>query len=195
MGVVKGQDHTISPVSNSFAFFLFHINQIFMRYSYFEIWPWKINGQGHGWDQSHIIHTISKRCTSFSFHINRNNHSWDMSNRVFYLAKYRWNFQKEIWQKKKVSKKSHQVISMTRGISLPGFVVIGWVVLTLSCRQANFCFNATAVTLGQGHRKVIQYIFPDLYFLCPKYLSFSPNGFWRDKQKSLRRRRQRTEKH
>ena len=28
MGVVKGQDHTISPVSNSFAFFLFHTNQI-----------------------------------------------------------------------------------------------------------------------------------------------------------------------
>ena len=28
MGVVKGQDHTVSSVSNWFAFFLFHINQI-----------------------------------------------------------------------------------------------------------------------------------------------------------------------
>ena len=28
MGVVKWQDHTVSPVSNWFAFFLFHINQI-----------------------------------------------------------------------------------------------------------------------------------------------------------------------
>ena len=28
MGVVKGQDHTVSPVSNWFAFFLFHINQL-----------------------------------------------------------------------------------------------------------------------------------------------------------------------
>ena len=27
--------------------------------------------------------------------------------------------------------------------------------------------NATAATLGQGHAKVIQYISPDLYFLCP----------------------------
>ena len=37
--------------------------------------------------------------------------------------------------------------------------------------------NVTAMTLGQGHQKVIQYIFPDQYFLCPKYLSFSSNGF------------------
>ena len=28
MGVVKAQDHTVSPVSNRFAAFLFHINQI-----------------------------------------------------------------------------------------------------------------------------------------------------------------------
>ena len=27
--------------------------------------------------------------------------------------------------------------------------------------------NAPAVTLGQGHREVIQCIFPDLYFLVP----------------------------
>ena len=37
--------------------------------------------------------------------------------------------------------------------------------------------NVIAVTLGQGHQKVIQYIFPALYFLCPKYLSFSWNIF------------------
>ena len=36
--------------------------------------------------------------------------------------------------------------------------------------------NATAVTLSQGHGKVIQYISPDLYILCPKYLRFSSNG-------------------
>ena len=33
------------------------------------------------------------------------------------------------------------------------------------------------MTLGQGQQKVIQYIFPDLYFLCPKYLRWSWNGF------------------
>ena len=37
--------------------------------------------------------------------------------------------------------------------------------------------NATAVTLSQGHGKVIQYIFPDLYFLCLKCVSFSSNSF------------------
>ena len=33
--------------------------------------------------------------------------------------------------------------------------------------------DATTVTLGQGHGKVIQYISPDPYILCAKYLSFS----------------------
>ena len=37
--------------------------------------------------------------------------------------------------------------------------------------------DATAVTLGQGHRKVIQCIYPDLQILCAKYLRFSWKGF------------------
>ena len=37
--------------------------------------------------------------------------------------------------------------------------------------------DATATTLGQGHGKVIQYISPDPYILCAKYLRFSSNGF------------------
>ena len=37
--------------------------------------------------------------------------------------------------------------------------------------------NATAVTLGQGHGKVIQYISPYPYILCAKYQRFSWNGF------------------
>ena len=37
--------------------------------------------------------------------------------------------------------------------------------------------DATAMTLGQGHGKVIQYIFPDPYILCSKYLRFSSKGF------------------
>ena len=35
--------------------------------------------------------------------------------------------------------------------------------------------DATAVALGQGHGKFIQYILPDQYILCSKYLS-SSNG-------------------
>ena len=37
--------------------------------------------------------------------------------------------------------------------------------------------NATAMTLGQGHGKVIQYISPDSYILCAKYVRFSWNDF------------------
>ena len=37
--------------------------------------------------------------------------------------------------------------------------------------------DATAMTLGQGHGKVIQYISPDPCIVCAKYLSFSSNGF------------------
>ena len=36
---------------------------------------------------------------------------------------------------------------------------------------------ATAVILGQGHGKVFQYISPDPYIFCTKYLRFSSNGF------------------
>ena len=37
--------------------------------------------------------------------------------------------------------------------------------------------NATAVTLGQGHGKVIQYISPDPYILCAINQKFSSNRF------------------
>ena len=37
--------------------------------------------------------------------------------------------------------------------------------------------DATAVTFGQGHGKVNQYISPDPYILCAKYVRFSWNGF------------------
>ena len=36
------------------------------------------------------------------------------------------------------------------------------------------------VTLGQGHEKVIQYILPDLYILCPKDLRFSSKDLMRE---------------
>ena len=37
--------------------------------------------------------------------------------------------------------------------------------------------DTTAVTLGEGHGKAIQYISPDLSILFVKYLRFSWNGF------------------
>ena len=50
--------------------------------------------------------------------------------------------------------------------------------------------NTTTMTLGQGHWKVIQYIFTALYFLCPKYLQVWLKLFWCEKQKSLQRQTQ-----
>ena len=119
MGVVKGQDHTVSPVSNWFAFFLVHINQITIQDTailkfHLEISKVKVMGEVKG--QGHIVHPESNRCTSFSFSINRTNHSWDMSNGVF---KNTSDIIKENLAKKvsnRIPPKSNQVISMTRGI-------------------------------------------------------------------------------
>ena len=96
----------------------------------------EVKGQGH------ILYPVSNQCTSFSFHINRTNHSWDMAKIVFDLEKTHPKFLKKfakITVFDKISPKSNQVITMTRATKLPCFVVIQWVVLTLSRRQANFC--------------------------------------------------------
>ena len=64
--------------------------------------------------------------------------------------------------------------------------VLQWIdeCFSLASEDKHFFFliNATAVTMGQGQRKVIQYISPDLYILCPKYVKFRINGFaWKAK--------------
>ena len=71
------------------------------------------------------------------------------------------------------------VITMTRAIKLPRFVISGWVSGShfIVQRSKLLLINATAVTLDQGHGKIIRYIYQDLYNLCPKYLRFSSNGF------------------
>ena len=79
-----------------FLFISHQSGQQFLRYSYFEIWPWNIQGQSHELGQrsrSHIIPSIQP--THFVF----------------------------------VSHQSDQPFLR--------YVVIGWVALTLSCRQAN----------------------------------------------------------
>ena len=101
----------------------------------------KVKVMGEVKSQGHIVHTVSNQCTSYSFHINRTNNSCDMSYRVFDLEKTHPKFLKKICQKRVSNRnppKSNQVMIMTREILLPSFVVIGWVVRTLSCRQANF---------------------------------------------------------
>ena len=144
MGVVKGQDHTVRPVSNWFAFFSFHINQITIpQYSYFEIWPWQIKGQGHGWGQrsrSHSSPSIQSMYLLFISH---------QSDQPF--LRY---VQKSVWPWKNTSEILEENLLKTELITefLQNLirwwpwpeeysyqVVIGWVVITLSCRQANFC--------------------------------------------------------
>ena len=61
-GMVKGQCHIVSPLSKLCAFiFVSHWwNRQFLRYSFFEIWPWKILGQCHGRGQRSMSHNSSK---------------------------------------------------------------------------------------------------------------------------------------
>ena len=69
--------------------------------------------------------------------------SWVRSKvKVTYWTQYPTNalpFRAKITVFNRISPKSNQVITMTRATKLPCFVVIRWVVLTLSRRQANFC--------------------------------------------------------
>ena len=101
----------------------YHINSL--RFHFTSIRPTipeielfrNIQGQGHEWGQrsrSHIVPSIQP---------------------MHYL--YRKFAKRKVSNRN--SPKSNQVITMTRAITLPRFIVIRWVVLTLSCRQANFC--------------------------------------------------------
>ena len=97
----------------------------------------EVKGQGH------ILHPVSNRCTSFLFHINLTNHSWDMAKIVLDLEKTHPKLKKKKIAKIRVSNRNfpkyNKVMAITSAIKLPCFVVIRWVVLTISCRQANFC--------------------------------------------------------
>ena len=128
-----------------FLFISHQSDQQFLRCSYFEIWPWNIQGQGHEWGQrsrSHIIPSIQPMHFLFVSHQSdqpflrygqKTIWPWKITSKIF-----KGKFAK-ITVSNQSSPKSIQVITMTRAIKRPCFVVIGWVVLTLSCRQANFC--------------------------------------------------------
>ena len=135
-------------------------------------------GEVKGWD--HLVHPVSNWCPSFSFHINQTNHSWDISNSVW-LWKNTIKIFKENLAKKisnRIPPKSNQVISKTRGDIATTFCDDWLSGSHFILQTSKFLFiNATAMTLGQGHIKVIQYILPDLYLRCPQYLRCSSNGY------------------
>ena len=186
MGVVKGQDHTVSPITNRFAFFLFHINQKtipekqlfwnltlknqrsgFLRKSYFEIWPWKIKGQGWGQrSRSYSSPSIQPMHHLFASHPSEQPLIPEIYPIVFDLEKthpkiWEKNFQKnscKIYSGNKHDQRDIATKFCNDLLSGSHFIM----------QQSKFLLiNATAVTWGEGHRKVMQYIFPDLYFLCP----------------------------
>ena len=122
MGVVKGQRHTVSPTSYQLTSFSFHINHTINSWdraiSKFDLETSKVKVKSVVKGQCHTLYPVLNRCTSFSFHINRTNHSWDMAKIVCDIEKTHPKFCQD---------NSFQQNS----------VVIQWVVLTLSCRQAN----------------------------------------------------------
>ena len=114
VGVVKRQDYTVSPVSNGFAFFLFHINLIINSSDTvtlkFDLEKSKVKVMGEVKGQGHIVYPVSNWCTSFSFHINWTNHSWDMSNKSVWPWKNTSKiFEENIGQKKGFKQNSSKI--------------------------------------------------------------------------------------
>ena len=144
--VVKGQGHTIGPVSYQLTAPSFHVSQTNnsgdRAISKFDLETSKVKVMCEVKGQGHILCPVSNQCTSFSFHINRTNHYWDIAKIMFDLKKHIRNFFKKVCKTNSFQQnfsKSSQVITMTRATKLPRFVVMQWVVLTLLRKQANFC--------------------------------------------------------
>ena len=135
------------PVSYKLASFSFHINPSNNPWgtpiSKFDFETSKVKVMSEVKRcQGHILYPLSKRCISFVSH--QSEQPPEMSIRVFDLEKTHPKFIRKfpkitVWNKK--SPKCNQIINMTRSIKLLCFVVISWVVLTLSCRQANFRYS------------------------------------------------------
>ena len=148
MGVVKGQGHTICPVSNQINSPRFHFTSIRPTIPEIELFRNLTlkHPRSRSWVRSKVNVTyctqypnnaLPFRFTSIGPTIPE---IWPKM--VFDLEKHIRIFYRK-FDKIKVSNrtppKSNQVINMTRAIKLSFFVVIRWVVLTLSCRQTNFC--------------------------------------------------------
>ena len=126
-------------------------------------------------DQGNIVHSVSNWCTSFLLHINRMKYFRDMSNRVLTLKNHIRNF----WRKFtcRTSPKSNQIISMPRGYN---HHALWWldVWFSLYCSDKHFfVYQCHSRDFGSRSPKCHPVHFPDLYFLCPKYLRFSSINF------------------
>ena len=92
MSVVKGQGHTIGPVSYQLTSFSFNINQTNnsgdRAISKFDLETSKVKVMSEVKGQCQRLYAVSIQCTSFSFHINPTDHSWDMAKIVLTLKKH-----------------------------------------------------------------------------------------------------------
>ena len=115
MGVVKGQCHTVGPVSYQLTSYSFHINQT--NYSWdttiskFDIETYKVKVMSEVKGQGHILYPVPNQCTPFSFHINQTNHSWDMAKIVFDLEKTHQKFLTKICQNKSFQQNCFNILS------------------------------------------------------------------------------------
>ena len=103
MGVVKWQDHVVSPISNWFTNFALPINETNNSWnkaiSKFDLEKYKVKVRGEDKGQGQIVHLVSYRCISFSFHANRTNHSWHIANIMFVPDRNTSEIQNKICQK------------------------------------------------------------------------------------------------
>ena len=103
-----------------------------------------------------------------------------MAKIVFDLEKTHPNFLKKICHNNSFEQNCSKILSGNNHDSVNKAAMIG----SDPMRGSHFIAQtskfmlivATAMTLGQGHGKIIQYISLDPYILCAKYLRFSSNG-------------------
>ena len=186
MCVVKVHSHTIDLVSYliCFCFFCFtSIRSQFLRYSYFEIWPSKIQNQRHGWGQRSRSHSWPRIQPMHLLFVSRHriNHSWDLSNSVWPSKNTTAILKKKNNQKilfNRIPPKCNQVMSITWGDMAKNLYWLDeWLLLYRADKQIFVNQSYSCDLDSRSRKKVIQYIFPNLYLLCPKYVRLSSNRF------------------
>ena len=164
--------HSWYWVIDSHSFRSLSINPLIPQIRLFQTLTLKLQGQGHGWGQRSRSHSSPSIQT---MHFLLVSHQSDQPFlRYDQYSVWHWKDTSEISKENLAKKKSFQ--AWPEGYS---YQVLQWLSGSYFIWQTSkFLFiNVIAVTFGQGHQKVIQYIFPDLYFLCAKYASFTSNGF------------------
>ena len=127
--------------------------------------------------QGHMLYPVFNRCTSFSFHINWTNHSSDMAKIVFDLEKTHPKCSMKICQNNSFQQNCSKIESGNnhdKGNKAALFCNDPMSGSHLIVQTSKYLLiNAAAVSLGQGHRNVLQYNSRDPYTLCAKYVRSS----------------------